>query len=1573
MIRPLVFILVGFMLTVAGAAGQAAEVGGLGCDYRVNPQGIDDPRPELNWIIDSSRRGEVQTAYQVLVASKPELLAANQGDLWDSGRVSSSQSAQVEYAGQPLSSRAVCFWKVRIWDRDGKPSAWSQPAGWTMGLLNPADWSAQWISDPILASPTNRPLTPIHCYRSELADRPDDPKWIVLDLGSNQPMDAVDIIPARPKGQNSDFRTAMFPVRFKVEAAEQPDFSGARVVVDDTAADFPNPRHDSCRFSFPAVTARYVRLTVTRLASWDGQVYGLALGGLAVFDGKQSIAVGAGVECSDSMESAQWSKRFLVDGQAAVALADSPAVAAEMTGVTVKSTASRVPMLRREFDLAGKVRRATLYVSARGFYEVRINGKKVGDELLAPGFTDYSLRLQYQTHDVTPLLRPGHNAIGALLGYGWYAGYMNLFNLRSIYGYFPQFLAQLEIELTDGTKVTLGTDGQWRSTLDGPVRWSDLLDGEGYDCRREMPGWDKPGFDDHGWSAAWTQPRDETPLVSQVCQPVRKIAELPPASVREVKPGVYVFDFGHEITGWCRLKTDGPAGTHIRLRHAEMVTTNGDLDLRNLWGVPQQEDYILDGHGPHVFEPHFTYHGFRYVELTGLPGGLKPDTLFAINIRSDLPVTGQFECSSENYDRIHDAAFRTQANLLFDVPAGCAARGERLAWTGDIRPCVQSLSFSFDTAAFLAKYSQDLRDDQSADGRFTDICPQAHLHGTTRCMGSPGWADAGISLPWDLYMNTGDKRLLAEHFTAARRWVDYIHAANPDLIWKNERGMDWGDWLSAGPATPKELGATAFFAHDADLVARMARALGRDAEAQQYAALFQGIRRAFAADYLGTNGVFNGAGDVQGSYALALQFGLLDEPLKSRAVARLLYLIRKNGHHPTTGFWSSVELLLALSANGQAAEAARMVDLHTEPSWGYMAEHGTTFWEAFDANTRNLSLNHWTHSAVNEWLWRNIAGLNPDESAPGYQTFTIRPRLAREVYWCKAGYDSLHGKIVSNWHYAAGKFALDLTVPANTAATVHVPAADPAAVEESGQPAAQADGVAVLPSEPGAAVYRVGSGTYHFTSAIHLHGDDEGEPDVPHVASRDNALIEPAYEHGYEENLVKTTVNGVVYPTLSINNSTSDRVHYSVWTRDLYWGFLGWAQAGDDSVLPVMKSSLRLLLMTKHKNQALGQSAGWPLSDGRFYIPQAYMLSDASVAMGFYPWDSESQADFLLLTYNYWRLSGDRAFIESNWDDIAYVTRTIQLLDTNGNYLPDATEGTYDYQWVVNSEEPLTSAKASLAYTCVARMARALGKDAYADRLDTLAAAVKTALNRDVAAGGLWNPTNGCYVNMRKFTRTGPQVDYRFIPYENLVPMWCGMTSDKQNDSIFKQLDDGFERYYDLKYGPEYCAPVAPHNPDAMDCSSVPWLGFMDVYLRGKTGHEENRAKIFNLLMQHAYDARGVVFSEGAGINGRLTGNGGRTWDNGNFFHLLICGIYGLEKTGDGILLTAPEKIDGVPLTELKNLRWHSAVYDFHWTGEGKNIASVTLDGRPVAPGSGSVYLLTAASGTHEVEVTLKP
>lgn len=503
-----------------------------------------------------------------------------------------------------------------------------------------------------------------------------------------------------------------------------------------------------------------------------------------------------------------------------------------------------------------------------------------------------------------------------------------------------------------------------------------------------------------------------------------------------------------------------------------------------------------------------------------------------------------------------------------------------------------------------------------------------------------------------------------------------------------------------------------------------------------------------------------------------------------------------------------------------------------------------------------------------------------------------------------------------------------------------------------------------------------------------------------HIKSNDISLIDSAFQDGYEDNIITINVKKKKMQTLTIQSTDNSkfigagRTEYSVWTRDLYWGFLGWAQSGDDSVIQMIKSSLSLLIMAKDKNQALGQSKVWPLNDKRFYIPQAY-TTGLKIAMDFFPWCSESQADFLLLAYNYWKLSGDSKFIEYIWNDIEYVTKSLELLDTNGNSLPDALQGTYDYTFISqNTEEPLISALTSLAYSSVAKIARVLGKNIYADRLEKLALNIKEKMNKSIDEGGLWEKdgNGGYYVYMRKFAngegkvydkalfdiggdcavqmKNIAQIDDKFIPYENLVPMWCGMTNSAQDSAIFKHLDSNFKKYYDLPYGPEYCAPAVHNSKSITNCSSVTWLGFLDVYLRGKKGYYTNRSKIFKMLMKHSHDAGGTPFPEGMGVYSYLTGGAGRTWDNGNFFHVLICGIYGLEKSKNGIKIVAPEKIDGIPLTELNNFLWHKAIYNFKWIGEGKRIKSVILDGNEIFSESG-VYRLIDNSGNHKVEIEL--
>lgn len=491
---------------------------------------------------------------------------------------------------------------------------------------------------------------------------------------------------------------------------------------------------------------------------------------------------------------------------------------------------------------------------------------------------------------------------------------------------------------------------------------------------------------------------------------------------------------------------------------------------------------------------------------------------------------------------------------------------------------------------------------------------------------------------------------------------------------------------------------------------------------------------------------------------------------------------------------------------------------------------------------------------------------------------------------------------------------------------------------------------------------------------------------VEHVKTDDFPVFDPAFQWGFVYNLVTDTVDGKKYPTLCIQSvnqgepfeDLSESRGFSVWTRDIYWGNLGWTQAGDATALERMKSTIDLLILAKSKNKADGTNQVWPNADGRYYIPQA-IVPGATPAYDFYPYNAESQAHFVLIVHQYWKGSGDLGYVESIWPEVDYVCETLRLMDTNGNALPDQVWGSYDYQGVgPGTEETLMCATNAAAFKAYAEMAEALGEEAKALEGRKWAERIKSTMNQSVEDGGLWKPTpdgGGYYVNMRRINDGDSAIDDTFIPYENLVPIFFEMTTPEQNEAIFAILDERFEDFYLLKWGPMYSAPALKNEESVMDCSSVPWLGFLDVYLRGKTGAGDplNRSRVFMLLLAHAYDVAHVPFAEGAGIYGNLTGGAGRSWDNGNFFHCLINGVYGVTKDAQGIHVTAPDKIKDLPLTELRNVTWRDATYDFSWKGTGSQIKRLSVDGKQIevrTPDAVS-YLLDEPEGRHEVVIEL--
>lgn len=804
-------------------------------------------------------------------------------------------------------------------------------------------------------------------------------------------------------------------------------------------------------------------------------------------------------------------------------------------------------MLRKGFKLDKPVKQATVFATALGLYELHLNGKTVGDYRLAPEWTNYLKRVQYQTYDVTSMVKEGENAVGAFLADGWYAGRVGIvqvmgappYKLRGWYGNWPHLRFQMHVTYEDGSQATVISDESWKSTTDGPIRSSCIYDGERYDAQKEIPGWDAPGFNDAAWKPVNVRPEMPTTLVAQHNEPMRATQEVKPVGVKETSPGVFVYDFGQIIAGVCRMKVAGAGpGMKLRLRHAEMLKADGNIYLDNLRiddktgiGARQEDEYVTKG-GQETWEPRFTYHGFRFVELSGVAKGSSwmptLETLTARVIRSSSPETAAFVCSTPMLNKLWSNILWTQRDNLPSIPTDCPQRDERMGWTGDILSFGQTAMFNMDLAAFMTKWLQDLRDDQATDGRFADFAPMP-FDPDKRMSGVPAWGDAGVFVPWYHWVNYGDRKLLADHFEAARRWVDWIHSNNPDLLWKNKRHNDYGDWLNGdtlvltafgypkgGTEVPKDLFGTAFFYQSTAYVAKMAKIIGRSDEAAKYAKLAEDIKAAFNREYVAEDGTVKG--NTQSGYALALDMGLLPAEKRPIAAQKMREAIAAYKDHMSTGFHTTVRLMKQLTGAGMNDVAYQLINYDTIPSWGYSIKQGaTTIWERWDGWVEGRkerdgfqdpgmnSFCHYSIGAVGEWMVRTILGINPDEMQPAYRHVLIRPLPGGGLTYAKGYYDSIRGRIGVDWKISGDRLSVKVTVPANIVATLQLPAPSKDAVTESGKkvgereavegvtfvgfvpagqaPAAQESVGYATSAGQGLATFSLGSGTYAFEVA----------------------------------------------------------------------------------------------------------------------------------------------------------------------------------------------------------------------------------------------------------------------------------------------------------------------------------------------------------------------------------------------------------------------------------------------------------------------------------------------------------
>ncbi|MBC8096970.1 MAG: family 78 glycoside hydrolase catalytic domain [Akkermansiaceae bacterium] len=968
------------IVLLAGSGFAAVETKNHRCEYLTNPLGIDAASPRLSWIVTSNRRGEKQTAYHVLVASSVKLLADDKGDLWDSGKVTSDETSHIAYSGRPLLSRQSCFWKVRAWDRDGKPGRWSPVAQWHMGLLKAGDWSAQWIEAEVPVAPSV---------------------------------------------------TTLLIRRATYEAVEK---SG---VADVTAA--------------LTSLVKENRLKV--------EVNNKTLG----IDPAQNLAKRLRVE-------------YELGGKAYSKVVD------ENQTLVLPDELEPLRYLRKSFALKATVQRAVLYATALGLYELRLNGKRVGDHVLAPEWTDYRKRVCYQTYDVTALLKKGDNALAASLADGWFSGRIGN-GANQFFGKVPAMLAQLEVTHADGRVERITSDASWKSHA-SPILASDFMLGEDYDARLEVKGWDQPGLDESKWVPAIVRDESARRLEAQVMEPVRKILELKTKAVTERKPGCWTYDLGQNMVGVVRLKVSAPAGTRVTLRHAEMLNPDGTLYTRNLRGAPSVDHYICKGGGVETWQPVFTFHGFRYVEITGLTGKPDADAVTGIVIASDTPLTGEFTCSDARINQLQSNILWGQRGNYISVPTDCPQRDERLGWLGDAQVFIRTATYNADVAAFFTKWMVDVDDGQSAEGSFSDVSPN-----TMGVSGVPAWGDAGVICPWTIYEVYGDKRMLERHLPAMTKWIEYMRARSTNLIRDKDRGNDYGDWLSIGADTPKDLIGTAYFAYSTHLVAKSYRALGRVAEAEKYEQLFADIKVAFNQRYVEADGRIKG--NTQCVYAMALKFDLLPSELRSKAAEFLEADIKAKGDHLSTGFVGVSYLLPVLTQADKTDTAYRLLLQDSFPSWLFSVKHGaTTIWERWDGWTPEKgfqdpgmnSFNHYSLGSCGEYLFGYVGGIR--HASPGFKTILIDPIVHDGLSWAKTRYDSIQGPIATSWKREGQRLALEVVVPANTTATICVPAKDLASVTESGKAVEKAEGVKFLRQEKNKAMFEVGSGTYRFASEI---------------------------------------------------------------------------------------------------------------------------------------------------------------------------------------------------------------------------------------------------------------------------------------------------------------------------------------------------------------------------------------------------------------------------------------------------------------------------------------------------------
>ncbi len=1017
---------IAFLLLI-DPSSRAAQVAKPQCDYAQDPIGITDPQPCLSWNISSRDRGDRQTAYQVLVSSSSESLAADKGDQWDSGKVMSEQSTFIPYAGTPLLPRERCFWKVRVWDKGGQPSAWSANGSWTMGLLKPEDWAAHWIT-------ASRWFTPRE-YRPKGLELGPGGGWADVDLGASLPIDSIKLY-----AQNA----ADFPKRFRIEGSDNLQFNQPLILIDHTAQDYALRGSGAQEFSVSATNARFIRLAVQGSSGKKGSV----VRQIEVMSGGKNVALMKFTRESGTA----WSHghaSFLVDG-----------MPSEKGGATCPPDACpspAAPLMRKSFLVHKVVVRATLYCAALGMADVTVNGKQVGDEVLGPPFSDCFKRVIYTTHDITHLLGQGENVVGVTLGNGFYTPPAQGFG-----GHFggngpPGILLQTEIEFSDGTRETIGSDETWKWSR-SEITLNDIWQGYSEDRRFIQEGWDRPGFEDSKWFsvALALPPRGE--LCASMAPPIRVFDELKPASVAGNRA-----HFDIESSGWPRVTVAGKAG--------QTITISG----KGRGFVLPKLSFTLGHDGPAVLEPRFVFFsGPTDLQVDGLTGPLSRDSVSIVHVNADLPSASAFTCSNAYLNTLYEVTLRSHHNYNYDVPLDPSR--EKQGWTQDGQNMFDTAAYLTDARGLYQRWWWDMADNQDSEGCLGTVIPLVNRQSPD--WNSPWWSGIIVFLPWEHYQYYGDKRLLEQAYAPMCRYVDFL-GRMADAGYDADTGNHWGDypylnrnlnpavarekmliWNGAGDwynpyapgsqhAVPTPMTTMPAWYYYATIVSRTAALLGKDNDAAKYAAVAQAVKDRFNAKYFHPEtGLYGDHADSQTAQILPLAVGMVPGDKTSLTYQRLLDSIHMRKDHVGTGFVALPWLLQTLATHRESALANTMVNQKDYPSWTTLIKAGILMetWNGEGAQMPSCG------GPIGAWLFQSVLGIQPDSAGPGFQKFILAPQPdpATGLVSAQGYYDCPYGRISSQWKFGSGQFTLHAVIPVGTQATLILPTSDPSSVMEIG-------------------------------------------------------------------------------------------------------------------------------------------------------------------------------------------------------------------------------------------------------------------------------------------------------------------------------------------------------------------------------------------------------------------------------------------------------------------------------------------------------------------------------------------